>query len=535
MLAVIEWADGSKGSVEKNPCVIGRSGDVRVSNDWVSGKHAELRLKGDGFRLVDLGSTNGTTVGGQKAVAMVEVPVRWGEEVQFGEERGIKFRLLKPEPEVSQEPDTEQVARPPKLRAVEAEEEWSFGTVAEASEAAPRARRGRRPGLTLSERDLDVLEWIAEHRWSTREILVEALYSEPNPEKMRPGKKPSGKYGRGRVAQLERAGFIHPSFIKIGSTVPLLLTPRGYDVLHGQGRVEWAHPFPDIDASRFSHEILVQKLRLALEKFGAEQWLSERRLAQINRKDGLPYVPDARFHAPGGKFALEVERTLKAKKRLHEFLKVRAKSNQSTKMLYVLPERLLKPFGKAIGDSFARFEPGLYVLSAEDFQSGQQKLLVQCLNSDWRTMSLSDLLAGKREPSQVDAAKHAVEQERRAKELLKEKQRMRETIEGVVSEFRASRKALVDVLVENNKGKGKLLHRDKPVPKLELPKQFSAVISWAEQVSKLGSIQPVTEFKEWADRAVYRLNWEIENQGAISSKDLLNSPSEKALTDWAKG
>jgi hypothetical protein len=489
---------------------------------------------GGGVRLVDLGSTNGTTVGGQRAEAGIEVPVRWGEEVRFG--GGIWFRLLKPESEtVSKEPeaDTELSAKPAKLQLVEREEEWSLATVAQASKEAPKSRRGRRPGLTLSERDLLVLEWIAEHRWSTRELLIEALYSKPNPEKMRPGVVASGKYGRGRVAELERAGFIHPSFVKIGTTVPLLLTPRGYDILHGQGRAEWAHPFPDIDASRFSHDLLLQRLRIALGKLGAEAWISERRLSQINRRSGLPYVPDARFEARGIKFAVEFERTLKAKKRLHEFLKIRAEANKQTKMIYLLPERLFEPFKKAIKEAFVSFHVGLYVLTVEDFQS-HKKLFVQCCNSGWRSMALEDLLAGKPEPSEVDEQKKSVEAKRREQLFAKEKQRMRVTIEEMVRDFRRERQALVDVLVENKKGEGKLLYRKKPVPKLELPKQLSALVKWAESVRELGEAGDLAMFKDWAEHAVQRLNWEVENHGAISSKELINSPSEKALLEWMK-
>ena len=518
MLAVIEWSDGSKGAVEKSPCVVGREGDVRVSSSRVSRRHVELRVVGDAVRLVDLGSTFGTTVGGQKAEAGVEVPVGWGEEVLFAGHYG--FKLLRPERTVS-------------LRVVEPEDEWSLATVEQAAKSVPKTRRGRRPGLTLSGRDLEVLEWIAEHRWSTRELIIEALYSKPNPEKMRPGVVPSGKYGRGRVAELERAGFIHPSVIKIGATVPLLLTPKGYDILHGQGRAEWAHPFPDIDASRFSHELLLQRLRITLVKLGAESWLSERRLSQINRRNGLPYVPDARFEAGGRKFALEFERTLKAKKRLHEFLKVRAKSNQQTKMLYVLPARLVEPFQKAIADTWSQFAPGLYVLTAEDFARAKSPLMVQCLNSQWQTMPLRDLLFGRPEPVEVEASIKKSEQQRREREFQTAKRSMRAAIEEMVMDFRAQRRALSDVVKVNAEGKGKMLFRKKALPRLQLPKRWEEVMSWAQTARALDSVQPVSDFKDWADHAISRLNWEIDRDAEIST-GLLSSPASQALLDWAK-
>ena len=528
MLAVIEWSGGKRVVVEKSPCIVGRSGDVRVASDGVSRKHLELRVKGDGIGLVDLGSTNGTMVGGQRATTGVEVPVQWGEEISFGL-GGLSFRLLKPEPVVQNEHDTDLDLPVAMFRAVDPSEP----PLETLSRSAPDARRGRRPGLTLSERDLDVLEWIAEHRWSTRELLVDALYSEPNPEKMRAGVVPSGKYGRERVAKLERAGFIHPSFIKIGTTVPLLLTPRGYDVLHGQGRAEWAHPFPDIDASRFSHEILLQRLRIVLGKMGASSWICERRLSQMNRRSGLPYVPDARFEAGGRKFALEFERTLKAKKRLHEFLKVRAKSNQHTKMLYVLPERLLASFRKAITDSWSEFSVGLYVLTEEDFVSGQAGLTVQCLNSKWQTMSLADLLSGQPEPVEVEALNKKSKQQKSERDFQASKQSMRAAIEEMVIDFRAQRNALSEVMKVNTEGKDKLLFRKKQLPKLQLPKRWEEVMRWAQTARELGSVEPVSAFQEWAERAVSRLNWEIDRDMEIS-KNLLSSPVSQGLLDWAK-
>jgi len=48
--------------------VIGRSSDcsISLSDPNVSRRHAEVRRIGDGYSLVDLGSTNGTEVNGQR-------------------------------------------------------------------------------------------------------------------------------------------------------------------------------------------------------------------------------------------------------------------------------------------------------------------------------------------------------------------------------------------------------------------------------------------------------------------------------------
>ena len=67
-VAVLMW-DGREFDLEGHPTtVIGRSSecDIVVGDPNVSRRHAEVRRIGRGFSLVDLGSTNGTEVNGQR-------------------------------------------------------------------------------------------------------------------------------------------------------------------------------------------------------------------------------------------------------------------------------------------------------------------------------------------------------------------------------------------------------------------------------------------------------------------------------------
>jgi hypothetical protein len=64
--AVLVLPDGRRVPLGDEPSVIGRLPDcaVPLSDPQSSRQHAEVRRTTDGFRVVDLGSTNGTTVNG---------------------------------------------------------------------------------------------------------------------------------------------------------------------------------------------------------------------------------------------------------------------------------------------------------------------------------------------------------------------------------------------------------------------------------------------------------------------------------------
>jgi hypothetical protein len=65
--AVLMW-DGRDIRLERAATVIGRSSgcDIVLDDPNVSRRHAEVRRLGEGYSLVDLGSTNGTEVNGQR-------------------------------------------------------------------------------------------------------------------------------------------------------------------------------------------------------------------------------------------------------------------------------------------------------------------------------------------------------------------------------------------------------------------------------------------------------------------------------------
>ena len=83
-LVVVEnGGETEKISITRTPVVIGRlsSNDVVLSDPNVSRKHAELRKDGNRWVLVDLGSTNGTSVNGKVSV---EHSLNDGDRLGFG-------------------------------------------------------------------------------------------------------------------------------------------------------------------------------------------------------------------------------------------------------------------------------------------------------------------------------------------------------------------------------------------------------------------------------------------------------------------
>ncbi|MDQ3509916.1 MAG: FHA domain-containing protein [Actinomycetota bacterium] len=79
------FAPGTQFALENGSVSIGRSSgsDVVVkSDDYASGRHAQLSRHGGLLYVEDLGSTNGTFVNGQKAVGAT--PLRDGDTVKVG-------------------------------------------------------------------------------------------------------------------------------------------------------------------------------------------------------------------------------------------------------------------------------------------------------------------------------------------------------------------------------------------------------------------------------------------------------------------
>jgi hypothetical protein len=77
-------ADGKRVRLGDGTITIGRSAEseVRLTDTSVSRRHAEVRATGDGWTVVDLGSTNGTKVNG---IVVTERKLRDGDVISTGD------------------------------------------------------------------------------------------------------------------------------------------------------------------------------------------------------------------------------------------------------------------------------------------------------------------------------------------------------------------------------------------------------------------------------------------------------------------
>jgi hypothetical protein len=77
---------GDRFTLAQHPITVGRSPDSNIvlADPNVSRHHAEIRPQGDGFMLIDLGSTNGSKVNGVRVAQRV---LQDGDEISFGNTR----------------------------------------------------------------------------------------------------------------------------------------------------------------------------------------------------------------------------------------------------------------------------------------------------------------------------------------------------------------------------------------------------------------------------------------------------------------
>lgn len=108
---------GETYDLEKSEIFIGRdtNNDVVINDSEVSRRHARLYMQGGNYVIEDLGSTNGTSVNGQRIVG--PYVLRPGELIMLGEHITLLFESTQPAQDAtvasSRQPATERAPSPP--------------------------------------------------------------------------------------------------------------------------------------------------------------------------------------------------------------------------------------------------------------------------------------------------------------------------------------------------------------------------------------------------------------------------------------
>ncbi len=116
----------------------GAHNDIRLSDESVSETHAKLQQRADGWYVVDMGSTNGTYVGGTRVIG--ERRLDGAPDLRFG---GMKMRFAPAGVESAAEVEAKGT------RAIAAVDRPRRPTVAPASTSAPAPVEEKTGGVPL--------------------------------------------------------------------------------------------------------------------------------------------------------------------------------------------------------------------------------------------------------------------------------------------------------------------------------------------------------------------------------------------------
>lgn len=194
--------------------------------------------------------------------------------------------------------------------------------------------------IVLTERDLEIISFIHEMKFASLDDLHFKFF-----KLLKDGTESKSQWwARERLSALVKAHYISRIYSFSERKSFYLGSEKGYWTLlnHCPSKLP-VKPLEKIDFNTFSHDKLVLKIRLELEKTGqASHWLSDRKLFQypeLCTNLGEGNQPDAIYTSPNmAKVAFELEISRKSKKRYHDKIRTYA---------YLLREkRGTQPFNK---------------------------------------------------------------------------------------------------------------------------------------------------------------------------------------------
>ena len=234
-----------------------------------------------------------------------------------------------------------------------------------------RSRASARVSVQLSERDLDIFEWLLDMKFSDIQILNDVFFD-----------KDSNNFGgaRSRISRLVGAGFLKKHVgVGGGSRVYYFASKKAEKALNDK-RPEVLVPkaLTKLRAETFEHDLTVAKLRSRLEELGrARGWESARvgRKTLILLNQNLPreMIPDAIYQNKiGKKVAFEYELSRKSQRRY---------------------EQKVDEFVSIMRSSEPLFEYCLFVASSEIVETSL-KSLTEPFGTHFRVQRVEELIGG---------------------------------------------------------------------------------------------------------------------------------------------
>lgn len=177
-------------------------------------------------------------------------------------------------------------------------------------------------GFRLTDRELDILEFVLEMKFSTLEDLHSKFF------KVTKWGSTSNSliWARQRIFQLVKSEMIQ-LLTEVCSRPLYVITQKGFLFLrNSRPEKNYCRPLFDVDGRTFDHDQRASQVRIALEFSGtATNWISERQLSEIEEvKKFLPteFRPDGIYtDSMGKKIAFELEIARKSKDRYRQKVK----------------------------------------------------------------------------------------------------------------------------------------------------------------------------------------------------------------------
>lgn len=177
-------------------------------------------------------------------------------------------------------------------------------------------------GYRFTDRELDVLEFVLEMKFSTLEDLHAKFFKVTKLGTV----SNSLIWARQRVHKLVKSEMLQ-ILTEVCARPLYVITQKGYLFLrNSRSQKNYCRPLLDVDGRFFDHDQRVAQIRIVLENSGVvKEWISERQLSEIEEyRKYLPteFRPDAIYVTPEGKrVAFELEIARKTKERYQQKVK----------------------------------------------------------------------------------------------------------------------------------------------------------------------------------------------------------------------